>query len=62
MLVLRVVLLYEVAVKKQWVANIAQDSKDLNILVEFPQFETKADGYRVYTPPGDKIQSACQRL
>lgn len=62
MLVFRVVLLYEATVKKQWVANIAQDSKDLNILIQFPQFETKTDGYRVYTPPGDKIQSVCQKL
>ena len=36
--------------------------KDLYVLVEFPELEQKDDGYRMYTPPGDQIQSTCKKL
>lgn len=62
MIVLRLVLLHEVAVRKQWVTNLAQDNRNLNVLVDFPEFETRDDGYRVYTPPGDKIKDTCKKL
>lgn len=62
MLVLCVGLFNDAVVKKQWVANLAQDSRDLNILVEFPGLETKEDEYRLYVPPGETIREICQKL